>query len=257
MLKEIYASGFTIRIKTIDNTDYLSLTDLAKYKSQHTTLVIRDWIRQKSTIQFLTVWEELYNPDFQKPELNSVKTEKNSNYSSMSPSQWIKKTNAIGIVLQRGGSDSGIFAHKDIAMEFVTWFSPKFKLYVIKELQRLKEEELQRLKEEELQRLKELPNRNEANPEWLTSRTLARANYSIQTDAIQKYLTKDDTVLNPHYVYATEADLLNLIIFGMTAKQFREVNPHVQKDKNLRDFGDINQLLLVVNLEGLNSMQQS
>lgn len=246
MIQSITPNGFKIQIQTIENKDYLSLTDLAKFKSQNSNEVIKDWIRLKSTLQFLTVWEEMYNPEFQKPELHTLKTTKN--YSSMSPLKWIQLTKAIGVVSRRGRYDSGIYAHKDIALEFLTWISPTFKLCVIQELQRLKEEELQRFKEKECQ------NPNLANPEWLTCRALARANYQIQTDAIQTFLTNGDSVLNPHNVYATEADLINKIIFGMTAQQFREVNPNMRKNENLRDFAEKNQVLLVSNLETLNSM---
>lgn len=187
------------------------------------------WLRLKKTHEFLTEWETPNNSGFKQIEFEP---------KSLSVAKWIKLTGAIGIVVRRG-KFGGTWAHIDIAIEFMSSISVEFRLYTIQELQRLRNQEA---------RL--------ANPskEWLTYRALARGNYRLQTDAIQKFLTNGDSVVNPHFVYATEADLINQIIFSMTAKQFRDLNPNLPKDKNLRDFADKNQVLLVSNLESLNSM---
>lgn len=241
MLQTITPNGFQIYIQTIEKKDYLSLTDLAKFKSQNSNEVIKDWIRQKSTLEFLTAWEKMYNPDFQNAQLHTFKKAKSPNYSSISPSKWIQLTNAIGIVSKRGRYDSGTYAHKDIALEFLTWLSPTFKLYVIQELQRLKEKEL------------EIPNL--ANHEWQSRRLLSKSNYRLQTHAITKHILNGETFIqNPRKEYANEADLLNEVVFQTTAKQFREQNPSlVQKRQNIRDSASTIELIVLANMEAYNS----
>ena len=221
--------GCRIRVQRINNQEYLCLTDLAGYtKKPHEVKIIQQWLRLKKTYQFLTEWETLNNPGFKPTEFEP---------KSLSVTKWIQLTGATGIITKRGGRVSGTWAHIDIATEFMSSISVAFRLYTIQELHRLRSQEA---------RL--------ANPEWLTCRALARSHYQLQTDAIQTYLTNGDSVLNPHYVYATEADLINKIIFGMTAQQFREVNQNMRKNENLRDFAEKNQVFLVSNLETLNSM---
>ena len=222
-------NGCRIRVQRINNQEYLCLTDLAKY-TQKPHDIQQQWIRSKKTHQFLTEWETLHNPGFKKMEFEP---------KTLSVIKWIQLTGATGLITKRGRYDSGTWAHIDIATEFMSAISVAFRLYTIQELHRLRSQEAR------------LANPSE---EWLTCRALARSNYQQQTYAIQTYLTKGDSVLNPHYVYATEADLINKIIFGMTAKQFRELNPNLEKNKNLRDFAEKNQVLLVSNLETLNSM---
>ena len=211
--------------------DFISLTDIARYKnSLEPKDVVKNWMRSRTTIEFLGLWEQLNNPDFKGVEFDSFLYEAGSNSFTLSPSKWIEATNAKGIV-SRQGKNGGTFAHKDIAFEFASWVSASFKLYLIKEFQRLKDDE---------------SNRNQL--EWNFQRTLAKVNYRIHTDAIKENLIpKEITKQQAAFVYANEADLLNVALFGMTAKEWRIKNP--MKKGNIRDEASIEQLVVLSNTE--------
>jgi len=220
-----------IRINKTEKEDYISLTDIAKYKSDEPNSVIQNWLRNKNTIEFLGLWEQLNNPNFKPLEFEGFKNEAGSNAFTLSPTKWIKATNAIGIIT-KSGKYGGTFAHKDIAFEFASWISPEFKLYLIKEFQRLKEEETK----------KQLIG-------WDVKREFAKINYKIHTDAIKEHLIKETDIQN--FVYASEADMLNLIVFGKTAKEWRDENPN--KDGNIRDYASVEELVILSNLESFNA----
>ncbi len=233
----IKVDGLPISIQTKDfDNDFFSLTDIAKYKNPDMPAdLIKNWLRNKSTIEFLGIWEELNNPDFKLVEFDQFKNEAGSNHFVLTPKKWIDSTNAIGITSKAGRYNSGTFAHKDIALEFASWLSPGFKLYIIKEFQRLK------LDENYKQKL-----------EWNLNRELSKINYKIHTDAVKTYLiTEELTNKQKGYTYATEADVLNIAMFGMTAKEWREKNN--KKNKTIRDYASIEQLLVLANLESLNA----
>ena len=231
----IIANGIEIRINVVNDNDYISLTDIAKKRDfENPRFIIQNWMRSRSTISFIGLWEELNNPKFNRVEFEAVRNESGENSFVLTPQKWIEKTNAIGIV-SKSGRYGGTYAHKDIAFEFASWISPAFKLYVIKDYQRLKEEE---------SNLKSIG--------WSVKRELAKTNYRIHTEAI-----KENLVL-PHlnekqksYVYASEADMINIALFGMTAKQWREENPEAQG--NIRDNATIEQLVILANLETMNA----
>ncbi len=232
---KIMAKGFEITVYTEDfKNEYISLTDIAKYKSDEPFIVINNWLRSKDTISFLGLWEQLNNPNFKPIEFDRFKNEAGANAFTLSPQKWIENTNAIGII-SKSGRYGGTFAHSDIAMEFASWVSPEFKLYIIKDYKRLKSDENSRL-----------------SLNWNLNRTLSKINYTIHTDAVKeklipKHLTKDQA----GFIYASEADLLNMALFGMTAKQWREANPGIKG--NLRDSATIEQLLVLANIESLNA----
>jgi len=215
--------------------DFISLTDMAKFKDRETTgIVIAHWLSTKYTIQFIGAWEKLHNPNFNVTEFGNIKNEAGSNAFILSSSNWIQKTNAIGI-RSSAGRYGGTFAHRDIAFEFATWLSPEFKLYLIKEFQRLKHEENKKL---------ELG--------WDVKRQLTKINYRIHTDAIKEHfiplqIAKQSTDI----IYANEADVLNMALFGKTAKMWRDKNS--DKDGNIRDYADVTQLVVLANLEGINA----
>jgi len=215
---------------------YLSLTDISKLKNEfNPNEVIRNWMRGKNTISFLGLWEILNNPNFKPVEFDGFKNEAGYNHFVLSPQKWIENTNAIGLIA-KSGRYGGTFAHRDIAFEFASWISPEFKLYLIREFQRLKEEE---------SKTKQL--------DWNLQRTLAKINYRIQTDAIQQNLIPLTlTKQQKSYIYADEADLLNVSLFGQTAKQWREQNASAKG--NIRDQATIEQLIVLSNLESINSM---
>ena len=197
---------------------------------------MKKWLRNKNTIEFIGIWEEMNNPDFNSPEFGGIKNDAGLNRFTLSVKKWIEKTNAIGIIAKTGRYNSGTFAHRDIAFEFGSWLSPEFKLYLIKEFQRLKEDENDRLK-----------------LEWNLQRTLAKVNYHIHTDAIKENLIpKELDKSQVNFVYATEADLLNVALFGKTAKQWREENPAPRG--NIRDESTIEQLVVLSNLESINAV---
>jgi len=232
--KELIVKDTAIRITKTNKDDYISLTDIAKYKSDEPKIVIQNWLRNKNTIEFLGLWEQLNNPNFNRIEFDAFKNEAGSNAFTLSPTKWINATNAIGII-SKSGKYGGTYAHKDIAFEFASWISPEFKLYLIKEFQRLKEEELQR------QQLG-----------WDVKREIAKMNYRIHTDAIKEHLI-DDSLDDKwkNYTYANEADMLNVIVFGKTAKEWRDKNPN--KEGNIRDYASVEELVVLSNLEAFNA----
>ena len=215
--------------------DYLSLTDIAKYKNpEHPADVIKNWTRSKEIIEFLGLWERINNPNFKVVEFDQFRFQAGSNSFVLSPQKWVEVTNAKGII-SNSGRYGGTYAHKDIAFEFASWISAEFKLYLIKEFQRLKEDENER---------KALG--------WDIKRNLAKMNYKIHTNAIKKHLIPEKISLNEEkLIYATEADILNLALFGMTAKEWREQNPKM--DGNMRDYAEVFQLVCLSNLENLNA----
>ncbi|QBN18058.1 KilA-N domain-containing protein [Flavobacterium nackdongense] len=234
--KTINVKGTNVSILNYGVNDYISLTDIAKSRNNSEPFaVINNWMRSRSTIEFIGLWEKLCNEDFKPLEFERFRNEAGSNYFVLSPQRWISETNAIGII-SKSGRYGGTFAHKDIAFEFASWISSEFKLYLIVEFQRLKDDENDRLK-----------------LEWSFQRTLAKVNYHIHTDAIKQNLIPavlDKTKIN--FVYANEADLLNVALFGQTAKQWRTENPDLEG--NIRDAATIEQLVVLSNLESLNSV---
>ena len=218
----------------INKDDYISLTDIAKYKDEkEANEIIRNWLRNRNSIEFLGLWEKLYNPDFKPVEFDRFKKEAGLNSFTLRPQKWIETTNAIGII-SKSGRYGGTYAHKDIAFEFASWVSVEFKLYLIKEFQRLKDEEQKQLG-------------------WDIRRNLTKINYKIHTDAIKTNLIpKTITSEQTGYVYASEADILNVALFGMSAKIWRDGNP--QRKGNIRDDADVNQLVCLANLESINAV---
>ncbi|OGL42758.1 MAG: DNA-binding protein [Candidatus Schekmanbacteria bacterium RBG_13_48_7] len=225
-----------ITIIKINESDYISLTDIAKYKDpERSDYILQNWMRNRSTIEFIGLWEILHNNNFNSIEFDGFKNQAGSNTFSLTPKRWIAYTNAIGIV-SKSGRYGGTFAHRDIAFEFASWISSEFKLYLIKEFQRLKQDENDRLK-----------------LEWNFQRALAKINYRIHTDAIkEKIIPPELSKQQINCVYATEADMLNMALFGITAKQWREANPGTEG--NIRDNASIEQLVVLSNLESINSM---
>ena len=212
MKKEtIEAKGVSIQVYTEDfKNDYISLTDIAKYKSDEPNDVIRNWLRSKDTIEFLGLWEIINNPNFKPVEFDGFKKEAGSNAFTLSPQRWIEKTNAIGII-SKSGRYGGTFAHSDIAMEFVSWISAEFKLYIIQDYKRLKSDENSKL-----------------SLNWNLNREISKINYKIHTDAIKTYLLGDLTKEQLSYKYASEADMLNVALFNKRAKEWREENPKLK-----------------------------
>jgi len=222
-----------ITVVKVENEDYISLTDIAKSKNPtDANDIISNWLRTRNTIEFLGVWEKIYNPNFKTVEFDGFKKEAGLNSFTLSSKKWIESTNAIGII-SKSGRSGGTYAHKDIAFEFAAWVSVEFKIYLIKEFQRLKDEELKQLG-------------------WDIKRNLTKINYHIHTDAIKENLIpKELTPQQISFVYASEADILNVALFGMTAKEWRENNKN--KKGNIRDEANVNQLVCLSNLESLNA----
>ena len=233
---KIHANGTEISVISGNSTDdYISLTDLARYRNPDDPAgVVGNWLRNRNTIDYLGLWEEMFNPNFKLLEFEEFRKHAGENAFTLSPQKWIAQTNAIGLT-SRSGRGGGTFAHKDIAFEFASWISPEFKLYVIKDYQRLKLEESKRL---------ELG--------WDTKRELSKINYRIHTDAIKEFLiTPELTKQEQNLAYANEADLLNIALFGKTAKQWRLETGN--KKLNMRDFASVEQLIVLVNLESMNA----
>lgn len=232
----INANGTEITIISSDNeNDFISLTDIAKHENPDDAyIVINNWMRTRATIEFLGLWESLHNPNFKPIEFDRFKNESGRNAFTLSPQKWITSTNAIGIV-SKSGRGGGTFAHKDIAFEFASWISPEFKLYVITDYQRLKNDESNRL-----------------STDWNIKRIIAKTNYRIHTDAIKQILIPEDLSAKMQSItYANEADLLNVALFGITAKEWKKQNPKAKG--NLRDNATISQLIVLANLENLNA----
>ena len=223
-----------VAVRTVNQADYICITDIGRYKdTERTDDLIRNWIRNRNTIEFLGIWEQINNPDFKPVEFDGFRKQAGLNSFTMTPKQWIERTGAIGII-SKAGRYGGTFAHKDIAFEFASWVSVEFKLYLIKEFQRLKESE-------------------QAQLGWDIKRNLARINYRIHTDAIKANLIPPElTGKQVNQVYASEADVLNMALFGMTAKQWRKTNP--DEKGNIRDQANASQLVCLVNLENLNAL---
>ena len=232
----IEAKGFAIQIYTEDfKNDYISLTDIARYKNVHEPKdVVKNWLRVRDTIEFLGLWETIYNPNFKGVEFDSFRKEAGTNAFTLSPQRWIKNTNAIGIV-SKSGRGGGTFAHPDIAMEFASWISAEFKLYLIQDYKRLKSDENSKL-----------------SLGWNLNREISKINYKIHTDAIKEYLLKDLTNEQLSYKYASEADMLNVALFNKRAKQWREENPDLKG--NMRDYASLNELLVLAHMESYNAI---
>lgn len=235
----ITVQDIPVTIMNIDQRDYISLTDMAKAKtdSARAADVIKNWLRSRTTLEFLGTWEIMYNPDFKVVEFDHFKGEAGLHTFTLSAKEWINKTNAIGMYVQ-AGRYGGTYAHKDIAFEFGSAISPIFKLYLLKEYQRLKDEENDRLK-----------------LEWNAKRFLSKSNYLIHTDAVKNYVLPHSSYeKNTEWLaYADEADLLNVVLFGCTAKAWREANPELAKSSNIRDYASIAELTVLSNLETHNA----
>jgi len=232
----INANGTKITILSKgDENDFISITDIARYKNPESPAdVIKNWMRNRSTIEFLGLWEQLNNPDFKLVEFDQFKNEAGSNAFVLSPQKWIVTTNATGII-SKSGRYGGTFAHKDIAFEFASWVSAEFKLYIIKDYQRLKADENSRI-----------------SLEWNVNRIISKINYKIHTDAIKENLIPAQvTDRQQSFMYANEADLLNVALFGKIAKEWREQNPDVKG--NMRDDANIQQLIVLSNMESMNA----
>lgn len=233
-MAKIEVKGYEINtIHNEHNEDYICITDMARFRdTERTDYIIQNWMRNRTTIEFLGIWEQLNNPDFKPIEFDGFRRQAGLNSFVLTPKQWITKTDAIGLI-SKAGRYGGTYAHKDIAFEFASWISVEFKLYLIKEFQRLKQQEQKQLG-------------------WDIKRNLAKINYRIHTDAIKENLIPEElTKAQINLVYASEADVLNMALFGMTAKQWRDENSG-QKG-NIRDYADVNQLVCLSNMENLNA----
>ena len=231
--KTLSVKGINITVFKEDNNDFISLTDMLKAKDGD--FFIADWLRNRNTVEFLGIWESVFNPNFNYGEFAIIKSQVGLNNYKISVKEWVEKTNAIGLKAT-AGRYGGTYAHSDIAFEFGMWISAEFKIYLIKEFQRLKTDENDRL-----------------NLEWNLQRTLAKVNYKIHTDAIKENLLPETlTKVKIDFVYATEADMLNVALFGLTAKEWRDANK--DKDGNLRDWASLEQLVVLSNLESINAV---
>ena len=235
--KKIIVEGSSISVFAIQEQDFISLTDMVR-DIENGLVLIEKWLRNKNTIEFLGIWEEIYNPNFNSPEFEGIKNQAGLNRFALSVKQWVKKTKSVGIIA-KAGRYGGTYAHKDIAFEFASWISPKFKIYLIKEFQRLKEEEYKQLG-------------------WDIKRNLTKINYHIHTDAIKQNLIPQNlTKKQVSLVYANEADVLNMALFGKTAKQWRDdasTGSVSDKKGNIRDFANVSQLVCLANLENINAI---
>ena len=221
-----------ITVVTVEDKDYISLTDMVR-NTENGLALIEKWLRNKNTIEFLGIWEEMYNPDFNSPEFEGIKNEAGLNRFILSVKQWVEKTNSKGI-MAKAGRYGGTYAHKDIAFEFASWVSPLFKLYLLKEFQRLKEQE-------------------QAQIGWSAKRELSKINYRIHTDAIkQNLIPAEVTPQQASRIYASEADVLNVAMFGLTALEWRDAHPDLKG--NVRDYASVNELICLSNMENLNAV---
>ena len=234
--EQISAKGFSIQVYTEDfKNDYISLTDIAKYKNtDDPRFVIQNWMRNRNTLEFIGLWEALNNPNFNRVQFDTFRSEAGLNRFTMTPGKWIESTGAIGIV-SKSGRYGGTYAHYDIAMEFASWLSPEFKLYIIQDYKRLKEDEHSKL-----------------SLTWNLHREISKINYKIHTDAIKEYLLKDLTNDQLSFKYASEADMLNVALFNKRAREWRKENPNLKG--NMRDYANLNELLVLANMESYNSV---
>lgn len=234
-IDSLSAKGLSIQVYTEDfMNDYISLTDIARYKSDEPSDVIKNWMRRKDTIEFLGLWESLNNTNFNSVEFDRIKSEAGYNSFTLSPKKWISLTNAIGII-SKSGRYGGAFAYSDIAFEFASWISAEFKMYVIQDYKRLKSDENSKL-----------------SLNWNLNREISKLNYKIHTDAIKEYLLNDLTDEQLSYKYASEADLLNVALFDKRAKQWRDENPKLKG--NMRDYANLQELLVLANMESYNAI---
>ena len=234
---EILVKETRVGVMRIGNTNYISLTDLAKYQnSSDPSFTVKNWLRRVTTIDYVGLWEQIHNDSFNLVEFDQIKTEYGRNSFAMSPTQWIKRTNAIGIISKGGKYSIGTYAHPDIAFEFASWLSPEFKLYLITEFERLKSNEAYQEK-----------------IDWQANRLLSKLNYIVHTDSIKTNIVPELTDSQKKYVYAEEADVLNVALFGMTAKEWREKNPKLAKEGNMRDYTDLLHLVILNNLQNTNA----
>ena len=234
--EKISANGFDIQVYTEDfKNDYISLTDIARYKNtDDPRFVIQNWMRNRNTLEFIGLWEVLNNTNFNRVQFDTFRNEAGLNRFSMTPSKWIESTNAIGIV-SKAGRYGGTYAHYDIAMEFASWLSPEFKLYIVQDYKRLKTDENSKL-----------------SVSWNIHREISKINYKIHTDAIKEYLLKDLTNEQLSFKYASEADMLNVALFNKTAKEWREENQDLKG--NMRDYASLNELLVLANMDSYNAV---
>jgi len=232
--KDLDVQGTKVKMLHINNTDYISITDIAKIRNPiEPKDVVKNWMRSKNTLMFLGLWEKLNNPTFKGVEFDPLMYEAGTNAFTMSPTRWVELTNATGIVT-KNGANGGTYAHRDIAFEFASWVNTEFKLYLITEFQRLKEQEQQQIG-------------------WSAKRELSKINYHIHTDAVKHNLIPAElTPQQISIVYASEADVLNMALFGITAKQWREANPDLKG--NIRDYTTINELICLSNMENINAV---
>lgn len=230
-MSKLNVKDVSVSVVKVGNEDYISLTDMLKAKDGE--FFFSSWLRNRNTVEFLGIWEKINNPDFNCVEFDIIKSQAGLNSFRLSAKEWSEKTNAVGIV-SKAGRYGGTYAHKDIAFEFAMWISPEFKVYLIREFQRLKEEEQKQLG-------------------WSAKRELAKINYRIHTDAIHQHLIPEAlTSTQKSFIYADEADMLNVALFGKTAKEWRKANPGLKG--NIRDYATINQLICLSNMENLNSV---
>ena len=230
----IEALGVEIGVATSgDRDDYISLTDIARYRTDNTKMLIQNWMRNRNTVEFLGIWEQLHNPDFKGIEFDAFRNQAGLNSFILTPTKWISATNAIGVRAKRG-RHGGTFAHVDIAFEFASWISPEFKLYIIKDYQRLKADENSRL-----------------SIAWNERRLFSKINYKIHTEAVKASLPEGFPHEREGFVYASEADVLNVALFGKTARQWRDENPDAEG--NVRDYASLHELIVLANLESMNA----
>ncbi len=235
IITKMHVKDNLVKVMSVNGVDYISLTDLARYKNPNNPGdVIIKWMSNKSSFDFYSLWEELFNDNFKLAEFREFKNDAANNSFTMSPSRWISSTNSKGFISKRGKYDGGTFAHPDIALEFASWIDSAFKLYLIKEFERLKYNETYQKK-----------------IEWSVRRSLSKTNYRIHTDSIKENIVPTLTDKQKLFIYASEADVINVALFGMTAKEWRENNP--DKEGNIRDYTDILHLVVLSNLEVLNA----
>ena len=234
---QIFVKDKVINVIRVDGKDYISLTDLARYADEDDPRYpIQNWMRNKDVISYLGLWESIHNENFKGVEFDTFKNEAGSNKFRISPQRWIKEAHAIGMVSKSGRYDGGTFAHPDIAFEFASWLSPEFKLYVIQEFQRLKKNESCK-----------------NNIDWHANRVLAKVGYIVHTDAIKSIIVPTLTDEQKKFIYAEEADVLNVALFGQTAKEWKNNNPELAKKGNIRDYTDLLHLVILNNLENINA----